>query len=89
MLRVGLPDLGDELDEELRVAVGDVQADELQLRDGGDYVGEALVVSLRGSGAHRRVGDGVGVLGGELLPGVDVVVLVQARVAIVLERSSL
>lgn len=49
-----VPDFLDVLDEELRVAVGDVDADELHFRNAGDDAGEKLEVGVTDPGTHNE-----------------------------------
>ena len=49
-----VPDFLDVLDEELRVAVGDVDADELHFRNAGDDTGEKLEVGVTDPGTHKE-----------------------------------
>lgn len=75
---------GNKFDKKLRVSVGHIQTDELDLRDGVENVGEVFKVSLSCAGRARSIGQGLGVLLGKLLPLIQRVVLVNAGVATVL-----
>ena len=85
MLRKRLPDPADKLNKVLGVPVCHVQADELNLRDLSQDVGEELEVCLSCARAAGGEGESIRAVGGKLEPLIHSVVLVNAGEAAMLQ----
>ena len=87
MGRKSLADFGYKGHKVLGVAVGHVEADEGDLGDVVQDLGEILIVSIRGSGRAGREGKRLRIGLGKILPLIQAVILVDTSVAAVLKKQ--